>query len=236
MLFLTDASLTIGGVAASNVVVVSPSEIDADAPALNAGTLNDVVVTDAIGICCGWLADFLDVPQGSSIHDYVEEVFRAYITAGCGNGNYCPGDVVTRDQMAVLMLKAEKGPAFVPPSCTGIFADVPCPGLFADWIEEFFREGFTAGCGGGDYCPSGSVTRAQAAVLLLKTKEGSNHVPPPCTGIFGDVPCPGTFSDWIEELYNEGVTAGCSINPLLYCPEGAVTRGEMAVLITKNFL
>jgi hypothetical protein len=235
-LFLSGASLTIGGATASNVVVISPSEIDADTPALNAGTLNDVVVSNAQGLTFGWLADFLDVPQGRSFHDYVEKDVRAYITVGCGGGNYCPGNVVTRAQMAVFMLKAENGPAFVPPSCTGIFEDVPCPGPFADWIEAFYNDGFTAGCGGGNYCPTSTVTRAQTAVLLLKTKEGLGYAPPSCTGIFGDVPCPGAFSDWIEELYREGVTAGCSTSPLLYCPEAAVTRSQMAVLIAKNFL
>ena len=31
-----------------------------------------------------------------------------------------------------------------------------------------------------------------------------------CTPFFGDVLCPSLFADWIEELYNEGITAGCS--------------------------
>ena len=44
--------------------------------------------------------------------------------------------------MAVLLLKAEHGSGYVPPSCAGIFADVPCtPGVgFPDWIEELASE------------------------------------------------------------------------------------------------
>src|SRR4029450_12076547 len=33
--------------------------------------------------------------------------------------------------------------------------------------------------------------------------------PPPCTGVFPDVPCPSTFAAWIETLAAEGITGGC---------------------------
>jgi hypothetical protein len=137
--------------------------------------------------------------------------------------------------MATFLLRAEHGSTYVPPSCTGVFGDVECPGPFTDWIEQLWLEGITGGCGGGNYCPTSSVTRAQMAVFLLKTKHGSAYMPPECTGVFGDVDCPGTFTNWIEELYVEGVTAGCSASPLLYCPGASSTRGQMAVFLVRTF-
>jgi hypothetical protein len=72
--------------------------------------------------------------------------------------------------MAVFLLKAEHGSAYAPPTCTGLFLDVPCPGGFAvDWIEQLSVEGVTAGCGGGNYCPGAPNTRGQMAVFLVKT-------------------------------------------------------------------
>ena len=65
------------------------------------------------------------------------------------------------------------------------------------------------------------------AVFLLKSKLGAAHVPPGCAGIFGDVPCPSLFADWVEELYALGVTGGCNTSPLLYCPSQPVTRAQM---------
>ena len=59
-------------------------------------------------------------------------------------------------------------------------------------------------------------------------------MPPPCSGIFGDVPCPGPFTDGIEELYFEGLTAGCQASPLLYCPAHAVSRAQMAVFLSPR--
>ncbi|MGH9318123.1 MAG: S-layer homology domain-containing protein, partial [Thermoanaerobaculia bacterium] len=183
--------------------------------------------------------DFLDVPPSHPFHDFVDTIARNSITAGCGAGDYCPDSPVTRAQMAVFLLRAEHGSSYAPPACSGLFTDVSCPGGFAvDWIEQLSIEGITAGCGGGNYCPGDPVTRAQMAVFLLRAEHGSGYTPPACTppGIFGDVQCPVGFAvDWIEQLYTEGVTGGCSVSPLLYCPDGPNTRGQMAVFLTKTF-
>jgi hypothetical protein len=71
--------------------------------------------------------------------------------------------------MAVFLLKAEHGPSYAPPPCTGTYADVPCPSTFANWIEELNTESITGGCGGGNYCPGTANTRGQMAVFLVKT-------------------------------------------------------------------
>jgi uncharacterized repeat protein (TIGR03803 family) len=177
--------------------------------------------------------DFNDVPSGDPFYSYVCRIGRNGITAGCGGGSYCRDDAVLRSQMAVFLLKAMHGSSFVPPTCTGIFSDVPCPSQFADWTEELFHEGITGGCGGGNYCPSSPVTRAQMAVFLLKAEHGSAYLPPSCTGTFLDVPCPGTFTNWIEQLALEQITSGCGNGN--YCPANPQTRGQMAVFLTKTF-
>jgi hypothetical protein len=201
--------------------------------------LNDVVVTDPGNLTGtltqGWFADFLDVPQANQFHADIETIFRVGITAGCGGGNYCPTSSVTRAQMAVFLLKAQHGSSYVPPPCTGVFGDVPCPSQYANWIEQLHAEGITGGCGGGNYCPGSSVTRAQMSAFLLKAEHGSGYAPPACMGVFGDVPCPSLFANWIEQLYAEGVTGGCQNSPLLYCPGNPVTRGQMAVFLVKTF-
>ena len=137
--------------------------------------------------------------------------------------------------MAVFLLKSKNGPGFAPPACAGLFGDVTCPSLFADWMEELAAEGITAGCGGGNYCPDDAVTRQQMSAFLLKASNGSGYVPPPASGIFGDVPVSNPFAPWIEDLYHRQITAGCSTSPLLYCPSDPNTRQQMAVFLTKTF-
>ena len=129
------------------------------------------------------------------------------------------------------------GAAHVPPACAGVFGDVVCPSLFADWIEELYAVGVTGGCNASPllYCPGSPVTRAQMAVFLLKASLGSSYAPPNCTGlVFSDVPCTGSpFDPWIEDLYARAITGGCGGGA--YCPAAANTRGQMAVFLVKTF-
>jgi uncharacterized repeat protein (TIGR03803 family) len=200
-----------------------------------------VVDTDSAGCSGGAIermqVDFADVPAFNPFHDFICTLGRDWITSGCGAGNYCPASAVRRDQMAVFLLLAEHSAAYLPPPPTGIFADVPVSNPFAPWIEQGYREGISAGCGTNPltYCPGNPMTRASMAVSLLRAKNGANFVPPACGGIFSDVPCPGPFTDWIEELYREGITGGCASNPLRYCPDNAVTRASMAVFLARTF-
>ncbi len=112
---------------------------------------------------------FADVPASNPFAAFIEQLAHFGITGGCGGGNYCPNNPVTRAQMAAFLMKAQHGSAYVPPACTGVFPDVTCPSQFADWIEQLHAEGITAGCGGGDYCPNSPNTRGQMAVFLVKT-------------------------------------------------------------------
>jgi hypothetical protein len=198
-----------------------------------------VSVTDACGTIASnaveLFVEFADVPVTSPFHADILTIATAGVTAGCGGADYCPTALVNRAQMSVFLLKSEHGSAYVPPPCTGLFADVPCPSTYADWIEQLSNEGVTAGCGNGDYCPDASITRAQMAIFLLKTSQGSGYVPPPATGIFGDVPIGSFGADYIEDIYNRGITGGCQASPLLYCPGNPVLRQQMATFLVRTF-
>ena len=179
---------------------------------------------------------FADVPSSSSFYASIENVLHNGVTAGCGDTTFCPADTVTRQQMAVFLLKAKEGAGYTPPSCTTpAFTDVPCASPFAPWINELAARGVTAGCGDGTtYCPEDSTNRQQMAVFLLKTEEGSSFTPPPCTAqVFDDVPCSSPFASWIGELVSRNVTAGCGGSN--YCPASLVARQQMAVFLVKTF-
>jgi len=240
--FQPGATVTIGGVPATSVSVLASTEIEATTPPLSPGTLNDVVVANPDSssgtLANGWFSDFQDVPELHAFHNFVESLFRNNLTIGCGGGNYCPADSVTRDQMAVFLLKGKHGVSFVPPPATGtVFEDVPAFAFAADWIEQFSVEGITSGCSTTPplYCPGSPTTRSSMAVFLLKAKYGGGYVPSPATGIFADVPPSDPLAPWIERLFAEGITGGCSASPLLYCPDDPNTRGEMSVFLARTF-
>ena len=177
---------------------------------------------------------FGDVPPSNLFYPFVETIFHNGVTGGCAGGSYCPDATTVRKQMAVFVLKAKFGRSYEPPACTGVFADVACPGPFTNWIEDLYARGIAAGCGAGPiYCPDAPVSRQQMAVFLLKTRQGSTYVPPECTGVFPDVPCSSPFAPWIEDLYFRNIAAGCSGGN--FCPTAATTRGQMAPFLVKTF-
>lgn len=51
-------------------------------------------------------ATFNDVPTSHPFFQYIEALAASGITGGCGAGNYCPDNPVTRGQMAVFLAKA----------------------------------------------------------------------------------------------------------------------------------
>ena len=46
---------------------------------------------------------FADVPAGSPFCKWIEELARRGVVTGCGGGNYCPAQAVTREQMGVFL-------------------------------------------------------------------------------------------------------------------------------------
>ncbi len=238
MLFESGATVTVGGVPATGVNVASATSITATSPALSPGSLNPITVSNPSGtvgtLPNGWISDFSDVPSSQQFYFLITKLVSNAITVGCGTGIYCPLNSVTRQQMAVFLLKAKNGVCYQPPACTGVFPDVSCTSGFAPWIEALAAAGITGGCGGGNYCPLSVVTRQQMAVFLLKSKHGSTYVPPPCTGDFTDVACPGNpFADWIEQLVAEGISNGCGGTS--FCPAQPVRRDQMAAFLYTTF-
>jgi hypothetical protein len=178
---------------------------------------------------------FVDVPFTHFAWAWIETLHTAGVTSGCRSNPlaYCPDAPVTREQMAVLLMKTRESSGYQPSTCTGAFGDVPCSSPFAPWIEAMVDAGVTAGCGGGNFCPRAPVTREQMAVFLLKAM-GDPADPGPCSGApAADVPCSNPFAPWIQELMDRGITAGCA--PGRYCPGQPVTRAQMAVFLGRTF-
>jgi hypothetical protein len=141
---------------------------------------------------------FTDVPNTHPYAAWIDAIFRMGITAGCagtatclmpnGSTQYCPDSSITRDQMAVFLLRTQHytGLSYQPPPCAsqGIsIPDVTCtptPAPFADWIYEVVKKGYMPTCGNGTFtcsppcqtgyfCPSAQVTRKAMSQHLVST-------------------------------------------------------------------
>jgi hypothetical protein len=238
MQFEPGVTATVGGVAA-NVITSTATSMQVTAPALPPGQAHGITAINPSGVSGtlpnGWITRFTDTPQAHFASDFVARLVKNGLTAGCGGGNFCVDSPVTREQMAVFLLRGKEGLCYVPPNCTvPSFPDVPCSSIYSRWINELVVRQVTAGCGGGNYCPGLAVTRDSMAVFLLVMLEGFGYQPPDCvTPTFGDVPCSNPFAKWIYELVERNITAGCGGGN--YCPTDVVTRGSMAVFLNVTF-
>jgi len=196
-----------------------------------------IYFTDITADDLKWLAPytFADVPPNGFAWDFIESVNAAGVIQGCGGDNFCPNNNISRAEMASFLLLAKEGSGYSPPPCTTpMFNDVPCSHPYATWINEIARRGITVGCGGGNYCPNGSINRNEMSVFLLATQGGPGYSPPACvTPTFADVPCSSPFGKWVNEIARRGITAGCGGGN--FCPTNAVNRSQMSVFLATTF-
>jgi hypothetical protein len=182
-------------------------------------------------------ATFADVPVTYWAWNWIERLYTQGVTGGCGTAplRYCPGNPVTRAQMAIFLLKAKHGSTYAPPAASGtMFSDISFSYWAAAWVEQLANEGITSGCGGGKYCPENPVTRAQMAIFLLKSKYGLAYTPPAASGtMFADIPDTYWAAAWVEQLAREGITSGCGGGN--YCPDAPVNRAQMAIFLVTTF-
>ncbi|HXU35479.1 MAG TPA: LamG-like jellyroll fold domain-containing protein, partial [Blastocatellia bacterium] len=99
--------------------------------------------------------DFLDVPANDVFYTLIGQLSARGVTLGCGNGNFCSNDPVTREQMSAFILRA-KGEFNPPTPASQRFNDVPPQNVFYNFIDRLAVLQITLGCTPDHlfYCPS----------------------------------------------------------------------------------
>ena len=165
----------------------------------------------------------------AAFSDTVDSAFEAEIAwlvdagiaAGCGDGRFCPRDVVTRAELASFISRAR---GLAPASRDHFNDDVDS--IHQDAINRLAAAGLAGGCGAGRYCPGSGVTRAQLASFMVRAFGLSGTT----RDFFRD----DTWSIHqrpINSATAAGITAGCGSGR--YCPNGIVTRGQFAAFLFR---
>ena len=102
-------------------------------------------------------------------------------------------------------------------------------------IDELFAEGLFDGtlCGDGRFCPDEPVKRSTVAVWLVRALGDDPGAV--SASRFADVDAGTWWARFVERLAALEVATGCEGDPLRYCPDSAVTRGEVATLLVRAF-
>ena len=114
---------------------------------------------------------FGDVDESSIYADAVAWADSNSIVSGYGNGTFMPDNVITREQLVTLIYQYAQFKGVVKPNTGNInsFTD-------ADKVSNYAKEamawaigaGIVSGQGDNTLNPTGSTTRAQTAVILMK--------------------------------------------------------------------
>jgi PKD repeat protein len=153
------------------------------------------------------------------------------ITKGCNppsNNQFCPNANVTRGQMAAFLARG----LGLTDRLNDPFTDDDNSIFEAD-IEKLAAAGITKGCNppaNDMFCPDSKVTRGQMAAFLVRAL---GYVDDGGGNLFIDDD-DSIFEGDIDKLGTAGVTKGC--NPPtnnMYCPDGFVTRGQMAAFLHR---
>ena len=166
---------------------------------------------------------------------FAEPAFEALAARGifdrteCGEHRICPDRHLKRSTMAVWLTRAlDYGEPFEVESSR--FADVDSGEWWAGHVERFAELEVTRGCASEPlrYCPAESVNRAQMAAFLVRAL----RLPDAPSRGFTDIG--GNFAENnINALAAAGITAGCSREPLRFCPDQPVTRAQMATFLAR---
>lgn len=111
------------------------------------------------------------------------------------------------------------------------FADVPNTQYYWQSVESIYSALLTSGCGSGNYCPTGNITRDQMAYMLVRAKYGASYPLPNPIGVFADVPISHWAAKWVEKMYYDGITSGCGGGN--FCPSNLVDRSSIAIFLLK---
>lgn len=172
-------------------------------------------------------ARFNDVAQEDWFHAPVIRLRDLSILSGYENGNFGPGDSVTRGQLMKIALNAA---GFNLPEFTrGDFSDVDRSNPFFRHIQTARRHGIVSGYSDGRFGVNDPVTRAQAAKIIMNAFGFTPVAPSEPT--FPDVGPNDWFFTPVETLYANGVVKG---NPDgTFKPGSIMNRAEAAVMINN---
>ncbi|MNP01063.1 Endo-1,4-beta-xylanase A precursor [compost metagenome] len=119
--------------------------------------------------------DFTDVSSGQYYAGYVNALKVAGIMNGYEDGTFRPNQVVTREEMVTMIMKAYSyatGETTVVESGAASFKDIHLvSGYAVDSLKAAASLGFVEGNAGGNFEPKSLFTRAQMAKVLIKLME-----------------------------------------------------------------
>jgi PKD repeat protein/sugar lactone lactonase YvrE len=163
---------------------------------------------------------------------YILAVTCEGIMPGFEDSTFRAADMVTRSEMAAFIIRALIGEDF-DFSSIPYFDDVPTPHELFRYVQRLYEEGITMGCSETNYCPDGTVNRAQMAAFIIRALYGEDFGYG-TTPYFNDIPDAHWAFSYIQRLSEDGISSGYEDGA--YRPAIEVNRAQMAAYLARAFL
>ena len=165
--------------------------------------------------------------EGNIHEEDIRYIVERGLTLGCDLDGlrYCPDQPVSRAEMATFLTRALRLDTTVP--YLGVYADVGKGAWYTPYVEAMGAYGLTDTQVSGNYRPGDPMLRSEMAIFLQKafrlssTRDAS-------TSSFQDIPADAPYAAAADAILEVGITRGCRLDPLLYCPDDTVRRDTMA--------
>ena len=137
--------------------------------------------------------------------------------------------------VAAAMLASTLGVSVPAAAQTQPFSDISEDAYYSKAVVALAGGGVFDGteCGEGMLCPGVPIDRKTMAVWTVRALDGQDPAEIPVSR-FSDVAAGSFYGSFIERMAELGVTAGCG-DGTVFCPDGTVTRDQMAVFLTRAF-
>lgn len=179
-----------------------------------------LVATAITGVVSAAENTYSDVPTTHVFFEEIEALTKAKVVDGVGNNNFNPEGIVTRGQMAKMIVKAF-GLEGTP---TTSFSDVPANHDFKDEIGILSALNIAQGYGDGTFKPNQQVSRQEIALFISRALQltSTKEIP------FEDVE---NYGKSIVALYEKQIIKGTSATT--FAPNKKATRGEAAAMVAR---
>ena len=177
---------------------------------------------------------FSDVTPETFGYMWIQKMYELGITTGCAPGLFCPAQNISRDQMAIFIIRARYGAktAFTY-NPAPYFLDVPTNGFAFQWIQRMKQDNVTSGCAPGYYCPASVVTRGDMSLFVDR---GSFNLELPATEPIISSVTPATLAPGSSNLFTvTGVNTFFTQSLPVVVSTGGMTASGVTVLSDTEF-
>ncbi|MGE7822790.1 S-layer homology domain-containing protein [Paenibacillus sp. NPDC093718] len=171
--------------------------------------------------------DFHDI-SASFAKDAIHRLAKRGIVSGDGTGAFLPRNPVTRAEfmaMVARMLKMEPVP-----NDLSSFQDVSKSAWYYGWIHAGLNLSIVEG-NGYKFFPNASITRQEAAVMVIRAMKESGYDNGNTAGLYTDS---GWIAEWAWSAVGKATNAGwLQGSKGQFRPQDAITREETAMLLDR---